>query len=151
MSYEGLEAKFGEGHNRRCIDGQITGCGKCVGYCQYTVHPGFLTERHRREHQCMEHGCHYYIAKPERSKPRKEVAPATRLLSLTSEFCGKLEGLRVLRALEEKNEWVLNYVTLTNEYKLEDIAMLITQQWGEKVRFRRLDLDYETCAELIFQ
>ncbi len=151
MSYERLEAKFGEGHNRRCIDGKITGCGKCVGYCQYKVHPGFLTEKHRREHHCVEHGCRYYVAKPDRPKVRKEIASASRLMALTSKFCGKLEGLRVMRVLEEKNEWVLNYVTLTNEYKLEDIAMLITQQWGEKVRFRRLDLDYETCAELIFQ
>ncbi len=151
MSYEEMEVRYSDGFNRRCIDGRVTGCGKCVGYCQYQSHPGFLTEELRRKHQCLEHCCHYYLQKPERQKNVKEIAPAIRLMSLTSEFCEKMEGMRVLRALEEKNGWVLNYVTLTNEYPLDRIAGLLTQIWGKSVRFRRLNLDYETCANLIFQ
>lgn len=33
---------FGSGYNRKCIDGKITSCSNCVGYCQYNKHPGFF-------------------------------------------------------------------------------------------------------------
>lgn len=50
-------------HHRRCIDGKITGCGKCVGYCNYDGHPGYLTKELRKEHDCIKKGCNYYISK----------------------------------------------------------------------------------------
>ena len=64
--YELLEKKSGSPHDRRCIDGRITGCGNCVGYCSYSEHPGFLTRKQRQEHDCIKKGCHYYIAKKDR-------------------------------------------------------------------------------------
>lgn len=54
---------------RRCIDGRITGSNKCVGYCQYLGHPGFLTEKNRREHDCLGKGCRYYVPKVKRPEP----------------------------------------------------------------------------------
>ena len=50
-------------HCRRCIDGKITGCGNCVGYCQFWGHPGYLTKELRKEHNCIKKGCNYYIPK----------------------------------------------------------------------------------------
>jgi len=50
-------------HNKRCIDGSITGCGKCIGYCQFREHPGYLTKKLRKEHDCINKGCRYYIPK----------------------------------------------------------------------------------------
>ena len=41
--YGQYERKSPTKYNRKCIDGSITGCGNCVGYCQYKEHPGFLT------------------------------------------------------------------------------------------------------------
>lgn len=52
-----------ERHNVRCIDGSITGCGKCVGYCKFNDHPGYLTKKMRQEHDCVKKGCHYYKSK----------------------------------------------------------------------------------------
>ena len=50
-------------HLRKCINGKFTGCGKCVGYCSYQIHPGFLTRELRKEHDCIKKGCYYYQSK----------------------------------------------------------------------------------------
>ena len=62
-NYKKIEDQKGSGYNRKCIDGRITGCSKCVGYCEYDGHPGFLTEKLRRKHDCLNKQCYYYIAK----------------------------------------------------------------------------------------
>ena len=61
--YQQLEKQYGSGVNRRLINGVTTGCGKCVGFCKYQEHPGFLTKDLRREHNCIGKGCFYYVPK----------------------------------------------------------------------------------------
>ena len=50
-------------HHRRCIDGKITGCGNCVGYCNFKEHPGYLTKDLRKKHDCIKKACNYYVPK----------------------------------------------------------------------------------------
>ena len=50
-------------HNRRTIDGTITGSGKCCGYCICSIHPGYLTEKQRFQHDCLARNCYSYIPK----------------------------------------------------------------------------------------
>ena len=51
MTYENVEKKYGlKNHTRKCIDGKITSCGNCVGYCMYCEHSGFLTKELRKKH-----------------------------------------------------------------------------------------------------
>ncbi len=50
-------------HHRRCIDGRITGCGNCVGYCSFRDHPGYLTKDLRKKHDCIKKACNYYVPK----------------------------------------------------------------------------------------
>lgn len=64
--YDSLEKHNYSKYNRRCIDGRITGCGNCVGYCQYSEHPGYLTKELRKQHNCINKNCFYYVAKPKR-------------------------------------------------------------------------------------
>lgn len=61
--YLRMEGNAPSPHHRRCIDGKITGCGKCVGYCRYSEHPGYLTSKHRNEHDCIRKKCFYYVPK----------------------------------------------------------------------------------------
>ncbi len=67
--YEAFEKRSGSLYNRRCIDGRITGCGNCVGYCKFEGHSGFLTKPLRKEHNCIFKACRYYVPK-ERSVRR---------------------------------------------------------------------------------
>lgn len=45
----------------RCIDNSITGCNKCVGYCEYRGHPGFLTRNLIRQYDCINKYMAFYI------------------------------------------------------------------------------------------
>ena len=55
------------------MDGRVYGCSKCVGYCRYYGHPGFLTGKLRQEHDCLGKGCAHYVPK-ERSGSRTMTA-----------------------------------------------------------------------------
>ncbi len=50
-------------YSRRTIDGKTVGCSKCVGYCSYDEHTGFLTQKLRKQHNCIKKRCDYYIGK----------------------------------------------------------------------------------------
>ncbi len=63
-TYAQMEGQSHSQHEHRCIDGRLKGCGKCVGYCQYGGHPGFLTEKLKEKHQCTEKECGYFIKNP---------------------------------------------------------------------------------------
>ena len=64
MSYSAFDHSAGrDPHTRRCIDGSHTGCNRCVGYCTYYEHRGFLTKELRKQHDCLKKGCRYYVNK----------------------------------------------------------------------------------------
>ena len=73
-TYSDCERSYGEGHNRRCIDGRMTGSGKCVGYCRYDGHPGFLTREQRKEHNCIQKECFYYLPKVKAASEQPQVS-----------------------------------------------------------------------------
>ena len=62
--YAFFEKRSPSAFTRVCIDGHITGSNKCVGYCQYKEHSGFLTTELLVQHDCIKKGCDYFIAKP---------------------------------------------------------------------------------------
>lgn len=63
--YEQFEKRC-KNHERRCIDGRLTGSNKCVGYCKFEGHPGFLTKELRKRYNCLGKGCNYYVGKPKK-------------------------------------------------------------------------------------
>ena len=66
--YHYYEKQSKNRYNLRCIDGQHTNCGNCVGYCRYAMHEGFLTRKQRKEHNCIGKQCDYYLPKPKIGK-----------------------------------------------------------------------------------
>ncbi len=148
--YQSMEERYGIGHNRKCIDGKITGCCKCVGFCKYAGHPGFLTESQRSAHNCIGNGCNYYLSKPEsmRILP-KAMDPAQMLLNYAREAVADMEGLKVTRIRNENGSWIANYVTLSNEYQLEQAEKRVRRQTGFKFSFHRLNLDFDTSVQIV--
>lgn len=55
--------KSGYNHTRKCIDGTVTSSNRCVGYCKYYGHTGYLTSKLRKKHDCIGKACRYYISK----------------------------------------------------------------------------------------
>ena len=68
-TYNTYESHKNTPHHRKCIDGKITGSGKCVGYCEFRDHPGYLTKELRRKHNCIKKGCNYYVPKEKQDVP----------------------------------------------------------------------------------
>ena len=148
--YQKMEERYGEGYNRRCIDGKITGCGKCVGYCKYAGHPGFLTDQQRSEHNCIGNDCDYYLPKPERiRKIPKATDPARMLLAFAREAVADMEGLKVTRIQNKNGSWIANYVTLSNDYQLDQAEKNVSVRSGLRFKFNRLNLDFDTCVQIV--
>ncbi len=63
MTYSYFEGLCKSEYTRKCIDNRIVGSNKCVGYCSFEEHRGFLTQKLRKKHNCIKKKCHYYIQK----------------------------------------------------------------------------------------
>ncbi len=150
--YSYFDNKQKQIHNRRTIDGSITGCGKCVGYCQFSEHSGFLTKEQRKEHNCIGKGCHYYLSKPKTEKVKSSRKNTTNeIIQKSSKVISDLEGIKIIRAEEiTQGGWKLKYVTLTNEYSIADLERLISSVLGQKAVMQRLNYDFEIAAQLIY-
>lgn len=147
--YEHYEKQSSSAYNRRCIDGKITGCGNCVGYCQFEGHPGFLTSRLRTQQDCINKQCHYYLPKPKRNKLPDPYDISEELMAAAQDKAVSMEGLRFIKVAEEVNRWVLSYITISNEYTLDSIAEKLQDEFGISVSFRRLNYDFDICVRLL--
>lgn len=149
--YAQVEAKQRAGHNRICINGSITGCGKCVGYCQYQGHPGYLTAQLRKEHKCLEKECFYYVPKPTRERAQhKDSAFLDMLLSSAIQRSVEMEGLRVMSVHEQgENSWLFNYVTISDEYPIHELVHGLECDFHGAVTFKKLNYSFERCVQLI--
>ncbi len=152
FDYSYYDQKQNHTHNRRCIDGTVTGCGKCVGYCQFSVHSGFLTEEQRKEHNCLGKSCYYYLPKPKTEKTKSDIKSLTKeIIKKSSEVISNLDGIKIIRAEEStQGGWKLKYVTLTNDYSISDLERLISSVLGQKTIMQRLDYDFDIAAQLIY-
>lgn len=138
-------------HNRKCIDGSLTGSCKCVGYCTFEEHSGFLTKKIRRQHHCLENNCHYYLAKANMPHKNKQVKPTVidRLLKDSRELVVKQEGVELVKAKEVQNNYIIQFVAITNMIDLKEYAERLSCQYGTVVRFERLMYDFDKCVQLI--
>lgn len=140
-------------YNRRCIDNTIVGCSRCVGYCQYDGHPGFLTEKHRKKHNCIGKGCHYYLAKPERKRGTLSQMlsdTSSVILSLTHELLAEEEFVRVIKVENTAvNRYTASYVTITSECDFSGCISKIRRELGMEVDFVKLNYDFDKCVALL--
>ena len=135
--------------NRRCIDGSLTGCGNCVGYCQYREHPGFLTKKQRQEHNCINKQCHYYVPKPQRIKSQKQEDISTTLLNLARQIVLGIDDLYIINTRENNGMWMIGYVTVFGQHNFSDVEQTIRKKSGVPVIMQKLDYSFEHCVELI--
>ncbi len=149
--YAQIESSQGDGHNRICINGVVTGCGKCVGYCQYKGHPGFVTKKLRKKHECIEKKCHYYVPKPKRKKiSDTNVTLLDSLLLAAIQLTNQMEGMRVMSVHEQsRNCWQFNYITISNEYPIQELIHHLEQDFHGKISFQKLNYSFERCVQLI--
>ena len=150
--YTFYENRYNEQYNRTCIDGSITSCGNCVGYCKYAGHEGFLTKKQRQEHNCLGKGCFYYLPKIKKPHNKPKIADSRQsILQLISNALSDLEGLRVIDTSKDSHGvWRMRYVTITNEYSIPDIEHRLSALLDATVSLLKLDCDFEKAVKLIF-
>jgi len=146
------DRRYHSTYNRKCFDGTITGVGKCVGYCEYNEHPGFINEALEKKHRCVEKNCSYFIPKQKNKVlgRAKSNGDEDEMISIASKETSDMEGLRVMRASKnDAGEWTVYYIAIA-EYSLREAADRIERQLCKKIGFSKLPYKYEIAANLIF-
>lgn len=139
-----------KGTARRCIDNSVTGRNRCTGYCNYSGHPGFLTEGLSAVRNCEKKNCVYYAPRTDRGVfCCPNLSPEAELLALAEEKTAKLEGLRLLRCEYKAGVYTILYATVA-AYDLSQLAAQLTKESGLPLRFSPLTCDFETARQLIF-
>jgi len=150
--YYFYDAKYASSFNRPCIDGTITGCGKCVAYCDYEGHPGFLNEALREKKECLKNECKYYVPKSRKTKKIKHGHndEKTRVLAVASAATNDMEGLKIMRVSKDPDgTWVVYYVAVA-EYALTETAQEINKQTGINVKFQQLEYCFDIATSIVF-
>lgn len=152
IDFKYYENKSGSKYNRRCIDGKMTGCGNCVGYCQYIGHSGFLTKEQRKEHNCIEKCCIYYLPKIKQEKTRKLTDNRqNEVFDIANNLISKYEGMRIINvSRNQSGRWLVNYISITNGYSIVAIENKISMIIGESIKMVNLNYDFDYAAHLIF-
>lgn len=149
--YKQYEKQCRSKHERRCIDNSITGCNRCVGYCRYNEHPGFLTEKLRKQHNCIGKQCFHYVAKPKKENtPQLIIDLTSSILTVTRKVMSQNEFARVLRVENaEFKRYNAYYVSITSECDFNGYATQIKNELGVEVDFINLNYDFDKCVALL--
>lgn len=152
-TYDFYEKKAHSIHNRRCIDGKITGCGNCVGYCQYEMHPGFLTKELRQEHNCIKKGCYYYIPKPRKiGFEHASKSLSKEILSFSQAYTTESDGIKFVRADKQSaDNYTIYYIAITNDIELNTLKVKIQNQFICNVNFVKLSYTFDVCEQLFLR
>ena len=150
--YEKLERQSRSAYNRRCINGRITGCGNCVGYCKFCEHPGFLTSKLREQHDCIRKGCRYYLPKERTYTPKAKKDDGSKMLLQIAQRCTQhIDDMRIMRTKNEDGHWIIEYVTVFGNCDLTEIERAIELCTGVSVKMRKLNYSFDCCVELLLQ
>lgn len=146
-----MAAKTVCGFNLRCIDGTLHGQNKCVGFCAYEQHPGFLTVQQEQSRQCREKGCFYHHPKPavQRSRRDTEALKRAEIIAAAERATAELEGLRVLRADKESDGgWTIWYASIAG-YDLTEAEAQIRKTAQCQISMKQLRCDFDTAVALV--
>ncbi len=149
--YREMADRTVRGFNLRCIDGTLHGQNKCVGFCTYEQHPGFLTARQERKHQCHGKACFYHHSKPviQRNRRDESLAKQAEVMAAAQAATAELEGLRVLRAVRESDgSWTVWYATIAR-YDLSGIQAQIHKVTQCQASMKQLRCDFDTAVALV--
>ena len=149
-NYEKIDNRFSYTKQRKLINGRTTGCNKCVGYCNYCNHRGFLNIELQAEHNCIEKQCFHYIPK-ERTKPKNNAKKdiSNEILILANELIKDMDGVKLIRANSKNiNSYEIYYITLTNDYSFSKCVDILNETQKIKAEFLRLNYDFDTCVKL---
>ncbi len=154
VDYRVIDKRFGSVTNKRCIDGRITGSNKCIGFCNYADHPGYVTSEIAQKHMCFEKGCGYFIQKTRElvCAPQKENGDIySKIVESVYEQCNAFEGMKIINHKISGNKIVFYYVTISKEYRFDMIVQSFDKAlFGLEIEFRVVPCEYTDAVNIIF-
>ena len=73
------------------------------------------------------------------------------ILSHAQNIFSHNEGVKILGVKNTGfNSYSIEYITITNEYSLEDYVNLVYNLFGIEVAFVKLNYDFDVCVELMY-
>lgn len=149
--YREIEKKTIRNFNLCCIDGSVHGCGKCVGYCSYKGHTGFLTPEMQKARQCVEKGCYYHHSKPATQKRMHDNNKVLqkRILSIAQAAAEAMEGLRVTRVAIKANSYCVVYYAAIASYDVSSVAEEIAANTGFQICMKQIPCDFNVAAAIV--
>lgn len=151
MNYKDIDKNQGADFNRTCIDGSVQGCSKCKAYCSYPEHPGFLTEKHIKQHACLEKNCFYYVHKLPREKKVKNVISDKEMVEFLSDLLAKYDGMKIVEAKKcAGGIWTVYYASIA-EYPMKKITSIASEACHADLIFEKREYSYENIARLLMK
>jgi hypothetical protein len=153
--YEEYEKAYGKKHNRKTISGKIVGSSKCVGFCKYSEHAGFLTQQNRKEHNCIGKRCNYYVPKEKTNYTNNIIISAPNysndILTLARAL-SKDDAIFIAKVNRNSLfEYSIEFFSLTNENILDKYTKAIRDYFGVEIELKQKDYDYDVCIRLMLQ
>lgn len=130
-----------------------------IGYCWSISHPGFLSKRLVKEHQCVEKNCVNLerferpfwdnIVKPKTTnKSKKKTNFEKKILNLFRAFTVDIEEFAVCSVYREKDCWVVQYIAL-DSVDLYMPLMRLRKYIRAKIRLKPIKAPYKKRKEII--
>lgn len=157
---EGFQCFLEEtGDSRRCrlIDNKVSSRSKVKGYCASSHHPGYLTEKQIKQHQCIEKECKYLYYIKQENKERNfpieiEIEDISeKVVKKANEAIKPYEGIRIIKAeYNSKDLWNLYYAAIAS-YNMKTITDVIKKKLNTNIKLHKMSLDFETSSKLVFE
>ena len=151
-TYAEAEKIFSRGIWRRCIDGSSVQNSKCVGYCNFSEHRGFLTEKERRKHDCMGKNCEHYLPKVSSSSRGSKIKASSSFdVKELNEAIKKYEGIRIIKAESDFSGNIRAYYTAISNYDINKLQKEILLKTNINVTLVKLPYSFENAVEAVMK
>lgn len=147
--------KESDSFNVKAITGVTVNRNNCVGYCGNKIHPGYVTEKIEKEHNCCGKQCVFFYKFFEIGKkatnPQRELEKKNKLdISNYIESINTLgiDGFKVL-SLEHKHTNCYDAIFVSvGSIDEKEIAQIVSKKVGIDVKLIRKEISFDNIEKL---
>ena len=151
-TYKEAESILGNGFERKSIDGTAVYSNKCVGYCKFSEHSGFLTEKQFRQHNCIGKNCEHYLPKIKiKAKGSRIKASSAFDVNELNAAIKNYEGIRIIKAESDFRGNITAYYAAISNYDIKSLEKEIFLKTNVKVTLVKLSYSFENSVEAVMK
>lgn len=148
ISYKHSNSHFTE----TLITGNKTSSGKCVGYCNFNQHKGFLNKKLIDKHCCHEKKCPFFYTVNSLADEQKNYDSENReeiIKVAANKAIEKYDYVKIVGVRKCKKYFLLSYASVCgiNEIKLSEI---IQQKCNVNVMLKLINQPFEKMVSIVY-